>query len=155
MHTLQVEKAEAAITEEDASSMMRKMLSNKFDLDDFLNQYKSINKMGSLGTVMQMIPGMSNIDEKDLIKVEKKYAVYESLLSSMTSAERKKPELLAKSASRRRRIAKGAGRKEGEVNELLATFAGMRVQMKTMSKMMAQSGGVGVCLLYTSPSPRD
>ena len=61
----------------------------------------------------------------------------------MTKEERAKPELLAKSASRRRRVARGCGRREGEVTELLATFAQMRVQMKSMSQMMAQSGQMG------------
>jgi signal recognition particle subunit SRP54 len=61
-------------------------------------------------------------------------------MQSMTPAERAKPELLAKSASRRRRNARGAGRTEAAVTDLLATFTQMRMQMKTMSKMMAQSG---------------
>ena len=65
------------------------------------------------------------------------------MLQSMTPDERSKPELLAKSASRRRRIARGSGRTEAQVNDLLATFTQMRVQMKTMSKMMAQSGQMG------------
>jgi signal recognition particle subunit SRP54 len=61
----------------------------------------------------------------------------------MTREEREKPDLLAKSASRRRRIAKGSGRSERQVNELLTTFTQMRVQMKAMSKMMAATGGLG------------
>jgi signal recognition particle subunit SRP54 len=61
----------------------------------------------------------------------------------MTKAERSKPDLLAKSASRRRRVARGSGRSEAQVSELLSTFMQMRVQMKSMSKMMAQAGGMG------------
>ena len=78
---LQVEKAQGAIKEEDAAAMMRKMLSNKFDFNDFLSQYKSVNKMGSLGSVMKMIPGMGGVDDKQLVEVEKKYAVYESVIA--------------------------------------------------------------------------
>ena len=77
------------------------------------------------------------------VQVEKKYMVYESLINSMTAEERRAPELLARSASRRRRIARGSGRREADVSELLATFTGMRAQMKNMGKMMAQSGGLG------------
>jgi hypothetical protein len=64
----------------------------------------------------------------------------------MTKAERTRPELLAKGASRRRRVARGSGRSEAQVSELLSTFTQMRVQMKTMSKMMAQAGGMGATL---------
>lgn len=77
---LQVEKAQDAIKEEDAAAMMKKMLANKFDFNDFLSQYKSVNKMGSLGSVMKMIPGMGGVDDKQLAAVEKKYALYESVI---------------------------------------------------------------------------
>ena len=88
---LQVEKAQGAIKEEDAAAMMRKMLSNKFDFNDFLSQYKSVNKMGSLGSVMKMIPGMGGVDDKQLVEVEKKYAVYESVIAVR---RRRRPESL-------------------------------------------------------------
>jgi hypothetical protein len=77
---LQVEKAQDAINEEDAAAMMKKMLSSKFDFNDFLGQYKSVNKMGSLGSVLKMIPGLSGVDDKQLVEVEKKYIVYESII---------------------------------------------------------------------------
>jgi signal recognition particle subunit SRP54 len=64
----------------------------------------------------------------------------------MTKEEKAGPDMLAKSASRRRRLARGSGRSEQQVNELLSTFTGMRLQMKSMSRMMAASGGMGVSL---------
>ena len=77
-----MEKAQSAIDERDATSMMRKMLANKFDFDDFLSQYQAVNKMGSLGNVMKMIPGLgSQVDDKQLVEVEKKYAVFESIIN--------------------------------------------------------------------------
>lgn len=60
--------------------MMKRMLSSKFDFDDFLNQYKSVNKMGALGNVMKMIPGMNQMDDKALQDVERKYAMYETII---------------------------------------------------------------------------
>ena len=77
---LQVEKAQDAITEEEATRMMKRMFSAKFDFNDFLKQYKSVNKMGSLGNVMKMIPGMNKMDDKDLQNVERKYAMYETII---------------------------------------------------------------------------
>lgn len=75
-----MEKAQDAISEEDAARMMKRMLSSKFDFEDFLNQYKSVNKMGALGSVMKMIPGMNQMDDKDFEKVERKYAMYETII---------------------------------------------------------------------------
>lgn len=77
----QVDKAQDAINEKDAAEMMKKMLSNKFDMNDFLEQYKSVRRMGSLSTVVKLIPGMTQVDDKDLVDVEKKFAVYESIIN--------------------------------------------------------------------------
>jgi signal recognition particle subunit SRP54 len=62
--------------------MMKRMLSAKFDFEDFLKQYKSINKMGTLGSVMKMIPGMNKMDDKTLQNVERKYAMYETIIKA-------------------------------------------------------------------------
>ena len=78
---MQVEKAQDAIKEEDAARLMRRMLSAKFDFNDFLQQYRTINKMGAFGNVMKMIPGMNKIDDKDLEQVERKYDVYEKIIT--------------------------------------------------------------------------
>ncbi|KAG7667214.1 putative Signal recognition particle 54 kDa protein, chloroplastic [Nannochloris sp. 'desiccata'] len=136
-----VEKAEEAIKAEDAEAAIARMMTAKFDFNDFLQQYKLVNGMGSMTEVMKMIPGMNKISEKQLAAVEKKYKRYESMIGSMTKKEREFPELLAKSQSRRRRIARGSGYKAEDVTELVAMFTGMRVQLQTMSRMMALGGG--------------
>ena len=136
-----VEKAEEAIKAEDAEAAIARMMTAKFDFNDFLQQYKLVNGMGSMTEVMKMIPGMNKISEKQLAAVEKKYKRYESMIGSMTKQERQLPELLAKSQSRRRRIARGSGYEAEDVTELVAMFTGMRAQLQTMSRMMALGGG--------------
>ena len=92
---------------------------------------------------------MAKITEKQLGEAEKKFARYEAMIKSMTVEERENPDLLALSASRRRRIARGSGHKEAEVAELVAVFGGMRAQVGNLSKMMKLSGGMpGETLLY-------
>jgi signal recognition particle subunit SRP54 len=136
-----VEKAEEAIKAEDAEAAIARMMTAKFDFNDFLQQYRLVNGMGSMTEVMKMIPGMNKITEKQLQAVEKKYKRYEAMIGSMTKQERELPELLAKSQSRRRRIARGSGYKAEDVTELVAMFTGMRAQLQTMSRMMALGGG--------------
>ncbi len=136
-----VEKAEEAIKAEDAEAAIARMMTAKFDFNDFLQQYRLVNGMGSMTEVMKMIPGMNKITEKQLQAVEKKYKRYEAMIGSMTKQERELPELLAKSQSRRRRIARGSGYKPEDVTELVAMFTGMRAQLQTMSRMMALGGG--------------
>ena len=136
-----VEKAEAAIKEEEAAEMTKKIMSAKFDFNDFLKQYKMVTGMGSMSQIVKMIPGMGSITDKQLARVEQQYKVYEAMINSMTKQERAQPELLAKSPSRRRRVARGSGKEESDVAELVGVFTGMRAQMQTMSRMMAISGG--------------
>jgi len=138
-----VEKAEEAIKAEEAEELTRRMMTAKFDFNDFLKRYKAVAGMGSMSQVVKMIPGMGAITDKQLQKVEKTYKTYEAMINSMTDKERTTPELLAKSPSRRRRIARGAGHPEPSVSELVAMFATMRAQMQNMSRMMALSGGMG------------
>jgi len=137
-----VEKAEAAIKEEEAIEMTKKMMAAKFDFNDFLQQYKTVTSMGSLGQIAKMIPGMGGITDKQLAAVERQYKAYEAMINSMTKEERETPDLLAKQPARRRRIARGSGKDESEVQELVGVFVAMRSQMQTMSKMMAISGGM-------------
>ncbi|CAL8466014.1 g5550 [Coccomyxa elongata] len=137
-----VEKAESAIKEEDAQEMTRRMLSANFDFNDFLKQYKMVSGMGSMGQIMKMLPGMNQISEKQLNEAEKQFKMFESLINSMTPTERSNPDLLAKTASRRRRIARGAGRAEVDVTNMIGTFGGMRAKMQSLSKMMKAGGGM-------------
>lgn len=138
-----VEKAEEAIKEEEAAEMTKKIMSAKFDFNDFLKQYKMVTGMGSMSQIVKMIPGMGSITDKQLARVEQQYKIYEAMINSMTVQEREQPELLAKNPSRRRRIARGCGKEESDVAELVGVFTGMRAQMQTMSRMMAISGGTG------------
>lgn len=136
-----VEKAEEAIKADEAEAAIARMMTAKFDFNDFLKQYKMVTGMGSMSEVMKMIPGMNKITEKQLAGVEKQYKRYEAMISSMTGKEKEAPELLAKSPSRRRRVARGSGHTEQDVSELVAMFTGMRAQLQTMSRMMALGGG--------------
>ncbi|KAL6782769.1 SRP54L [Auxenochlorella protothecoides x Auxenochlorella symbiontica] len=136
-----VEKAESMVKEEEAAALTKKMLTAKFDLNDFLKQYKMISGMGNLTSVLKMLPGMSGVSDKQLQAVEAQYKVYESMIQSMTRQERANPDLLAKMPSRRRRVARGSGREEAQVAELIAVYTSMRAQMQTMTRMMALSGG--------------
>ena len=139
-----VERAEESIKKEDAEAAIARMMTAKFDFNDFMKQYKMVTGMGSMGEMMKMIPGMNKISEKQLAGVEKQYVRYESMISSMTKKEREYPELLAKSPSRRRRVARGSGHTEQDISELVAMFTGMRGQLQTMSRMMALGGGQGM-----------
>ncbi|MFA5509592.1 MAG: signal recognition particle protein [Candidatus Cloacimonetes bacterium] len=126
-----IEKAEETLETEAQEKLARKMLKNQFTLNDFLKQLQSIKKMGSLESIIRMIPGMGRklpadmkIDENALVHVE-------AIIQSMTNQEREKPEIL--NGSRRLRIAKGCGRSVTEVNRLLRQFEDMKKMMKRFS----------------------
>lgn len=124
-----VEKAQSAIEEEDAKSLEEKIRTQKFDLDDFLKQLQNIKKLGSLGSILKMIPGMGQIG--DLAPAEKEMKKVEAIIQSMTKEERKKPEILK--ASRKQRIAKGSGTEVADINRLLKQFEQMKAMMKMFS----------------------
>jgi signal recognition particle subunit SRP54 len=122
-----VEKAQQQFDDKEAEDLEKKLLSNKFDFDDFLKQIKMIKKMGSLKSLIGMIPGVSSavknadIDDKQLVKVE-------SIIHSMTKEERAKPKIL--NGSRRKRIARGSGNSIQEVNRLIKQYGEMQKMMK-------------------------
>lgn len=126
-----VEKAQEAIDQDEAKSLEEKIKNQKFDLEDFLKQLQTIKRLGSLGSILKMIPGMGQIG--DLAPAEKEMKKVECIIQSMTKEERKKPEILK--ASRKQRIAKGSGTEVADINRLLKQFE----QMKSMMKML--SGG--------------
>ena len=126
-----VEKAQSAIDEEDAKSLEEKIRTQKFDLNDFLKQLQNIKKLGSLGSILKMIPGMGQVG--DLAPAEKEMKKVEAIIQSMTKEERKKPDILK--ANRKKRIALGSGTEVADINRLLKQFE----QMKGMMKMF--SGG--------------
>ncbi|MEW6491968.1 MAG: signal recognition particle protein [Cyanobacteriota bacterium] len=132
-----VEKAQEEIDLADAEKMQEKMLTAKFDFSDFLKQMRLLKNMGSLGGLMKMIPGMGKLSSDQLQMGEAKLKQSEAMINSMTSEERRNPDLLASSPSRRRRIAKGSGYNERDVSNLVSEFTKMRNLMQQMS-----SGGM-------------
>ena len=126
-----VEKAVAAIDEEEAKRMEEKMRKASFDLNDFLAQFKMLKKLGPLENVLGMLPGMGNL--KDFSVDEKQMKRVEAIVLSMTLAERTNPDIL--NARRRQRIARGSGVSVTEVNDLLQRFGQMRKMMKNFGKM--------------------
>ena len=120
-----VEKAQEVIDENEAKSLEEKIKSQKFDLNDFLKQLQTIKRLGSLGGILKLIPGMPKID--DLAPAEKEMKKVEAIIQSMTLEERKKPEILK--ANRKIRIAKGSGTEVSDVNKLLKQFDQMKSMM--------------------------
>lgn len=129
-----VEKAQEEINIEDAAEMQEKMMSAKFDFTDFLKQTRLLKNMGSLGGLLKMIPGMGKLSDDQLRKGEKELKRAEAMINSMTPQERRDPDLLAGSPSRRRRVAKGAGYTESDVTKLVTDFNKMRSLMQQMSQ---------------------
>ncbi len=141
-----VEKVQETVDKEEAEVLAKKLRSADFNLEDFLNQLKQVKKMGSMGSLMKMIPGAGDIEFGD--KEEKQMKRTESIILSMTPGERQNPRIL--SGSRRKRIADGSGVQVREVNALLKQFTQMRKMMKKMKgtggkkmmrKMQAMTGG--------------
>ncbi|MGB7059490.1 MAG: signal recognition particle protein [Geitlerinemataceae cyanobacterium] len=129
-----VEKASEAVDLADVEKMQEKIASAKFDFTDFLKQTRLMKNMGSLGGIMKLIPGMNKLSDDDLQKGETQLKRSEAMINSMTIAERKDPDLLASSPSRRKRIARGAGYKESDVSKLVSDFQKMRSMMQQMSQ---------------------
>ena len=135
------EKAAEAFDEEEALRMAEQMKKKSFDFDDFLSQIRMMNKMGGLGSIMGMIPGMGD-KMKGVDLDEKRMKHVEAIVLSMTPKERTRPEIIK--ASRRKRIAAGSGTSVPQVNSLLKQFGQMRKMMRNkgkMSQMMKQMGG--------------
>lgn len=128
-----VEKAQEEFDIADAEKMQQKMLEAKFDFTDFLKQTKLLKNMGSLGGILKMIPGMNKLSDEQMRQGEVQLKRTEAMINSMTVEERRNPELLASSPSRRRRIAKGAGYKENDVTKLVSDFQKMRTMMQQMT----------------------
>ncbi|MEM8603690.1 MAG: signal recognition particle protein, partial [Cyanobacteria bacterium P01_H01_bin.121] len=136
-----VEKAQEEFDLADAEKMQEKILSAQFDFTDFLKQMRLLKNMGSLGGIMKLIPGMGNkISSDQLEQGETQLKRVEAMIGSMTKQERHDPDLLAKSPSRRRRIAQGSGHSEKEVSQLIGNFS----KMKAMMQQMGQGGMPGM-----------
>lgn len=122
-----IEKAENVMTQQDAEKLTKKFKENKFDMNDLLDQMKQIKKMGSMKSIIGMLPGVGDklkdidVDDKQLNRIE-------AIITSMTKAERAKPSII--NPSRKKRIAAGSGTKVEEVNRLLKQFDQMQKMMK-------------------------
>ena len=126
-----IEKAEEAMDMEAEEKLARKMLKNQFTLNDFLKQLQSIKKMGSLESIMRMIPGLGRKLPADLKIDDKQLKHIEAIIQSMTEKEREHPEII--NGSRRLRIAKGCGLSVTEVNRLLRQFEDMKKMLKKVN----------------------
>ena len=127
-----IERAEATLDRDQALAMEKKLRTATFDLDDFLKQLREVRKMGPIGQLLEMIPGLSQVSrevpeevsEKQLVKVE-------AIINSMTSQERHYPDII--NGSRKRRIARGSGTSVQDVNQLLSQFRQMQKMMKGLA----------------------
>lgn len=126
-----IEKAQEAFSEEEALKLQKKMKTNSFTLQDYLNQLESVKKMGGIGKLMSMVPGLGgkvnedDIDESKIIKTK-------AIILSMTLEERNNPDIIK--ASRRKRIAAGSGTSIQDVNQLLKQFDMSKEMMRRVSK---------------------
>jgi len=139
-----VEKATKEVELADVAKMQQKLQEASFDFSDFLQQMRLIKRMGSLGGLMKLIPGMNKIDDGMLKQGEQQLKRIEAMIGSMTEAERQQPELLASQPSRRRRIAAGSGHAPADVDKVLADFQKMRGFMQQMTKGGGMPGMPGM-----------
>ena len=128
-----VEKAQSVMGEKEAAKLEKKFRKNDFDLEDFKNQLRQLEKMGPMEQVLGMMPGMNRKALKGLKIDDRQLTWTEAIINSMTPWERQNP--IAINGSRRKRIALGSGRSVQQVNQLLKQFAQMKKMMKNMGKM--------------------
>lgn len=140
-----VEKAQQTFDEEEAKKMAKKLRKDEFTLDDFLAQMQQVKKLGSLESILGMIPGMGGLKKQlegaDIDLDGKEVRQIEAIIRSMTPQERADIRII--NGSRRKRIALGSGTRVQEVNKLLKQFAEMKKMMKKMKKMQKGKKGLG------------
>ena len=134
-----IEQAEAAYDEEQAAKLEKKFRKNQFTLEDFLEQFGQIRKMGGIAKMLDMMPGMNSKAMKnvDMAQSEKEFSQMEAIILSMTKEERDDPSIL--NASRRKRIAAGCGQPVSKVNQLIKRYN----DAKKMMKQLNTKGGMG------------
>ncbi len=128
-----IEKAQESFDDEQAAKLEKKLKKNEFTLEDFLEQMGQINKMGGLGKMISMLPGLgaNKVSEEDIEKGEQEFKQMEAIIYSMTIEERRNPSLL--NASRRRRIAAGSGQPVSKINNLIKKYEDTKKLMKQFS----------------------
>jgi signal recognition particle subunit SRP54 len=127
-----VERAQAAVSASDAERLAARMRKSEFTLEDFLEQMRSVRKMGSLEDILKMLPGIPKNAMEQLAPQKDKVKRYEAILLSMTLKERRLPRIL--DGSRRKRIAAGSGTSVPEVNRLIKDFEQARMMMKALKQ---------------------
>jgi signal recognition particle subunit SRP54 len=126
-----IEKAQTEMDQDEAQKAGERMMEGKFDLEDFLKQMQQIKRMGPIGQLLEMIPGMSKMTgDVDLSGAEGELKRIEAIIYSMTIKERRNPKIIK--ASRKKRIATGSGTSVQEVNQLLKQFREMQTMMKQL-----------------------
>ena len=127
-----IEKAQEAVTEEQAKKLEKKLKEASFTLDDYLMQFESLKKMGGIASVMGMMPGMGKLKLKESDFDEKKIERLKAMILSMTMKERENPAII--NSSRKKRIASGSGTSVQEINQLLKQFEQTKLMMKQFRK---------------------
>ena len=140
-----VEKAQQEMDEKEARKTANKMMSGKFDLNDMLDNMRKVQKMGSLGGLMKLIPGMPKITPEQQALAEKEMKNFEVVINSMTPYERSNPEVFK--YSRKQRVANGCGKTIADVNKVLKKYEQMKEMMKQMESYRKSGrmppGGLG------------
>ena len=128
-----IEKAQESYDEEKAAKLEKKLRKNEFTLEDFLDQMGEVQKMGGIGKMLEMLPGMNSksVSDDEIEKSEKEFRQMEAIICSMTLEERRNPSLL--NASRRKRIAAGAGQPVSKINSLIKKYEDAKKLMKQFS----------------------
>ena len=132
-----IEKAQETVDEKEAEKLAKKMAQNAFDMNDLLEQMQQIKKMGSVRSIVSMLPGAAKISDENIEQGDKQLKVIEAMIQSMTKRERENPSII--NPSRKRLIAAGSGTRVEDVNRLLRQFE----QMKQMMKKMGAFGKKG------------
>ncbi|MCI6640507.1 MAG: signal recognition particle protein [Pygmaiobacter massiliensis] len=127
-----IEKAQAAQDSKQAEQTAKRMLANKFDMNDMLDQLAQVKKMGGVSAMLSMLPGAAKVSEEDISASDKQFVRVEAIIRSMTPAERAKPSII--DPKRKRRIAAGSGTRVEDVNRLLRQFEQMQKMMKQFKK---------------------
>lgn len=130
-----IEKAEEALSEEDAIKLEKQLKKKELDLDDYLMQIRQIKKMGSLSSLLKLIPGMNQL--KDINIDDNEFSKVEAIICSMSLKEKRDPKIL--NASRRQRIAKGSGTSVQDINKFMKSF---EMTQKMMKQMQNNKGGM-------------
>lgn len=136
-----VEKAKDAIDEKTAEKEAKKMMDGEFTLEDMLRQMKMVRRLGSLGSIAKLIPGMPKLTDEQKATAEREMKIFESVINSMTPYERRHPETLR--FSHKNRIAKGCGLDNGAVNKVLRKFEQSKQAMKQLKQYAKSGKGMG------------